>query len=533
MAIVKRVILVCLLLILVLVTWGVGVYHKATVMPPSTKNIKPSEKNRWYPFPERELNHIVLHGDHYSRGYYAGEKTQHLLRLQEQTLVSKLNSIFTVPSLRRVLEVFALRWFWGIERYFESWMLEEMKGVSQWAPKEFSYLGNSFNRQIYYHGLHEIGQMMVDQRGTDMGCTVVALPYKNSVLLGRNFDFEGGRIFDEEKLVKWVFPETGYAFVSVIWAGMVGAVTGVNEHGVYISMNAAGTDDRRRYGMPSTLVLLKALQFSKTAEEALKHITEAKVFISDIYVVADGRSSKVYRVEKSPKTTEVLESAKAHVITNHLVSKRWDQDPINSFRREELTSLEREERGNFLLNKLARKGFSTQPEKDVLEILRDKGEANGKPYALGHRGAIDPLIATHSVIYNGQEKTFFISKGPGVSGKFFGYDLDKSFKTHEPVLVATLPPDARVKPQVFKEVREAEKLLIGASNLAQNGLCREAEAKIDLAPRKDGYLFLSAKGDLHQCNGELDQAKKSWRAALALSPAYKRERQQLEGKLRQ
>ena len=61
------------------------------------------------------------------------------------------------------------------------------------------------------------------------------------MIIGRNFDFEGGRIFDDEKILKWVFPSNGIPFVSVIWAGMVGAVTGVNASGVYISINAAGT----------------------------------------------------------------------------------------------------------------------------------------------------------------------------------------------------------------------------------------------------------------------------------------------------
>jgi len=91
-------------------------------------------------------------------------------------------------------------------------MLEEMYGVSKSTSTDFDFLLDRFTRQIAYHGLHEVGQLAVDQGSDSMGCTVVALPHKRNWIIGRNFDFEGGRIFDSEKIMKWVFPERGYSF---------------------------------------------------------------------------------------------------------------------------------------------------------------------------------------------------------------------------------------------------------------------------------------------------------------------------------
>ncbi len=75
-----------------------------------------------------------------------------------------------------------------------------MYGISRSAPRKYDYLADPYTRQVAYHGLHEVGQMMVDQGFEEgMACTVIAVKRGRQWILGRNFDFEGGRIFDKEK----------------------------------------------------------------------------------------------------------------------------------------------------------------------------------------------------------------------------------------------------------------------------------------------------------------------------------------------
>src|SRR5262245_814082 len=279
----RRLTITFFLLLLVLFTWGVHVFHLGVItsegLPTPEKLPQDLGGARWIPKEKAGINQLIIFGDPFTRGYATGKLTSYLMFQQEATLIREFYRLFPNPLLRNALILGLLRWYWGIQEYFEDWMLEEAYGVSLSASREFNFLLDPFSRQIAYHGLHEVGQLMID-RGVDaMGCTVFAIPHKGSWVIGRNFDFEGGKIFDDEKILKWVFPDKGFAFVSVTWAGMVGAVTGVNENGVYISINAAGSTDFGRFGTPSTLILVKALQFSRTADEARKIIENSKMFI--------------------------------------------------------------------------------------------------------------------------------------------------------------------------------------------------------------------------------------------------------------
>ena len=282
-----------ILALLLIWTWALDVYHLGVFIPPPHAAIsKPAHQQTWIPKEKYGIQQMILTGSPFERGLASGRFTGKLLYQEEKSLVDRLRLFLPNDFIFRSLDVLMIRWFWGADQYFEPWMREEMDGVSRSAPHEFDDLGNGYVRQLYYHGVHEVGQMMVDQTGDSMGCTVVALPVKGAGgragwVLGRNFDFEGGKVFDDEKIMKWVFPDEGHAYVSVIWAGMVGAVTGVNDHGVYLSLNAAGARDFRRYGTPTTLVLLKALQYANTADEAVDMIRNAETFITDIFMVSD------------------------------------------------------------------------------------------------------------------------------------------------------------------------------------------------------------------------------------------------------
>jgi predicted choloylglycine hydrolase len=438
-----------LMAFLLLVTWAVDVLHLGVFVPPKVA-ARDHPPGVWIDKSRFGMHQLILQGAPYDRGLEAGRLTQGLLYREEKELIHKLQELVPSNFLLSALELVAMRWFWGIDAYFESWMTQEMYGVSKSASHDFDHVADPFTRQIGYHGVHEVGQLAVDRGAADKGCTVVALPYRDGFVVGRNFDFEATRTLDTEKILKWVFPDKGYAFVSVIWGGMVGAVTGVNEHGVYISMNAAGTMDFRRFGTPSSLVLLKALQNSKTADEALHILRDETMFITDIFVVAD--KNRAYRVEKTPHHFEAFALTSASIVTNHLIGAAWKDDGFNRYRRDELTSSIREKRGEELIKSFPDTSVLEADKVDALalSVLRDKG---GLP--LGSRQAIDALIATHSVIYNAPEGVLYVSAGPAVSGPFTGFDLRASFASRTPIATRSLPRDPLVSDAIFDQVRAA------------------------------------------------------------------------------
>jgi predicted choloylglycine hydrolase len=531
---VKRTIRIFFLIFSFVCAWTVVTYHRGVYAPPTgTLTLSNSARAHWIPKSELGIHQLTLYGKPYERGYLAGEKTKELLLKQELELVEKLEEFIPFKFLQKIIQLFIMRWFWGIDAYVEDWMKEEMYGVGQWAPKEFDHLADGFTRQLFYHGLHEIGQMMVDRSFEGMGCTVVATHGKEGWIIGRNFDFEGGRVFDSEKIMKWVFPDKGIPYVSVIWAGMVGAVTGVNQRGVYISLNAAGSDDFRRFGTPSTLVLTKALQEAETSQDAVNIIKNETMFITDIFVVSDRVTGELYRVEKSPLRTQVIRHTSAAAVTNHLIGEMWRGDESNQSRMEELTTLHRSKRAMKLLQKLAKENESDR-QMGILKILRDKGEEDGKPLHLGNRRAIDPLIATHSVIYNQQSQILYVSQGPAVAGPFVGFDLAKSFETRQPVVQGGLPPDPDVSRETYDHVKESIHLVAAAGRHIKKKNCDEAAKALGQASAlySQSASFYETEGDLQKCYGKIEQAKVSWRKALQLYPPYKQSIEKLEEKLK-
>ncbi len=524
------------LVLLVVWTWSLVVFHRGVLTPPA---VSPDAKGEADWIEVDGLKHLVLKGNAYMRGFEAGKKTEGLLRLQEQELTALLFQ--KIPEVvLKILEVPLIRYFWGIERFIDPWMLQEMYGVSQFAPHEFDRLIDGYTRQLAYHGLHEVGQMMVDQGALDFGCTVVAAPLDSGApkgwVLGRNFDFEGGRILDREKLVKWTFPDEGYAYVSVIWAGMVGGVTAVNEKGLYLSINAAGSDERRRYGMPSTLVLVKVMKEAATAEQALTLLRQQEMFITDIFVLVDSVQGRLYRIEKSPRTTEVIELSGPSAITNHLVSEYFKSDTVNEWRQKELTTRTRAERAEFLLRNLPPFGSENEREQQVLKILRDKGERGGRVLHLGHRSAIDALIATHSVVYNSRRRVLYVSQGPAVSGAFIGFDLQASFAKKQPVVAGQLGKDPLVSAEIFDQIYLSLERASDLRKSAQRGRCDLNEDQLDeavnvLVPH---YSLWDAQGDYWaRCLKNMTRARDSWQRALDQAPAYPAERRELEKKLKE
>lgn len=514
---------------MLMVTWIVAIYHMG-VYPRSTEPPRQGAFHQgiWVDKSVHGTHHLILEGSAYMRGLESGRLTQHLLRRHESELYAKFQEIIPYDLLRRALIVASMRLFYGVDKYLETWMTDEMNGVSQHASHDFDFLADGLTRQVGYHGLHEVGQMMMDQGGEDMGCTVAAAPLKNSWLIGRNFDFEGGRSFDTEKIIKWVFPDEGNAYVSVVWAGMVGAVTGVNEHGLYISLNAAGSDDRRIHGTPSTLVLLKALQFAKSADEAIQILRTENMFITDIFVVLDSKRSQLYRIEKSPYRMAVIPLREPAIITNHLLSDVWRDDSVNKFRMNELTTVARQQRGEALLKN------PLNDEHDMLQVLRDKGIEDGVPFHLGNRRAIDALIAAHAVIFNGVSNTLYVSSGPSVSGPFVGYDLAASFRTHRPVVKGHLRADPMVSDSTYDLVHRVERISHRARRLARSGRCVQAQSLMDQvnAAHTVHSAYFHALGDMLHCFGEELEAQTAWSRSLDLYPPYASEIAELKAALK-
>jgi hypothetical protein len=258
------------------------------------------------------------------------------------------------------------------------------------------------------------------------------------------------------------------------------------------------------------------------------------MFITEIFVVLD-RDGKLFRIEKSPMHTDVMQLKGPSIVTNHLISPKFDGDQTNIFRMRELTTLAREKRGSERLREFLPNQPAETTVHEVLSVLRDKGvDAQGRTLNLGNRQAIDALIATHSVIYDSVRQIFYINEGPGVSGAFLGYDLNKSFEAREPKAFGELPPDPFVSAELFAKIREAEVQVEYAKRRVQSGDCKQAAVLLDAVSEdaREISSYYLTRGDTDLCHGDSRAALKHWNHALDLNPAYKVERDMIIDRLK-
>ncbi len=524
----KKILLVIIVLLLTtpFILVGIGNVTPPNLTEQPLSNSEIENTSTFYDKETTGVHQVFLKGNAFQRGQQFGYWTRNLLLQQEKALFTKLDEVIPYKFLQYGLFLFSMGWFQGIEDFYETDWLHEMYGVSLHGSKENRFFATPFTRQLAYHGIHDMGQMMID-RGLVMGaCTQVARPLKEGWLIGRNFDFEAGRVFDEDKVLKWVFPDKGQAFVSVIFSGMVGVISGINSSGVYVAINAAGSEDFTRIGTPTTLLALKALQYATSAEEAVAIIQQGKPLITDIFVVADG-NQKLFIVEKTPERTRVLQKSTPTVVTNHLQHPDFVDDTANKKRIANNTTMARYQRASELLDK----SLSTN---DFLNLLRDKVSFQDKP-VFGHRASIDALIASHAIIYNSQEQTLFVAQGPSLSQSFIGIDLKASFEKQEPVFLPSLPPDPELVDFDFYGLKNGIRNLHHIRKLATQGRCQQSKTEFTKLQRPEilqrHYAYYWTEASIALCFGHQIKAKDAFKKALARQPAYRHERNAIESHL--
>ena len=395
------------------------------------------------------LRHVLLRGSPYNRGYEQGRLFSAELEIQENMMMRKLKDFIPSVFMQRLLFFVSKIWFFDLDQYIDDDSLMEMEGISKFSAKKYDNLASPLTRQVAYHGIHEVGQIFVDDDRVDLGCFVSILNTPKGRVIGRNFDFDIDGYFDKNKIIKWSFPDKGNSYVSVIFPGMVGVVTGVNDKGIFVSLNAAGSDSFSRVGTPTTLVLKNVLEKSRSIDEALKTVQDAQVFITEIFIIADIYKNIVYKIEKTPGSFSVVKVVDDTVVANHLVDEEWSQDKTNLKRQKDLTTLSRYNRGKELLDL---KNLS--PMEKTLRIIRDKNVVNQASVHLGHRASIDSLIASHSTILDFEHNIFYINEGAGTSGKYIGYELSESFIKRKPIFSNSLPASISPSPKKYSYTRK-------------------------------------------------------------------------------
>jgi isopenicillin-N N-acyltransferase-like protein len=382
-------------------------------------------KDSWFRKSKSGLYELYVEGDGYERGVINGKLTRELVVRQEDHFADQIKKMVPSKLWRGLLKYF-IGWFnRNLDKNVTEEDKEEIFGISASASEKYKWLGSNYQRLLNYHAAHDIGHAL--QSMALVGCTSFgtwnASSEDSTMIIGRNFDFYVGDKFAEDKIVAFFNPAKGYKFMTVAWGGFIGAVSGMNEKGITVTINAAKSSIPSGSATPVSLVAREILQYARNIAEAIQIAKSRKMFVSESFLVASTEDHKAVIIEKTPEKLEVYDPQKDFIVcTNHFQSNGLGGSTSNKQQVKESASPYRYDRLMELLNS---NGKNTVQK--TIAILRDQKGLHNADIGMGNEKAINQLIAHHSVVFEPEKLLVWISASPWQLGQYVAYDLKKVF----------------------------------------------------------------------------------------------------------
>ena len=483
---------------------------------------------------------LYIEGKPFERGVIEGKLTNGLIEKQELAFTHHIAGMIPSPTYLKFLKYF-IYWFnRDLEDYITDEYKEEIYGISLSASDKFLFIGSNYQRILNYHSAHDIGHALQDLHM--VGCTSLGVwkdkSSDGSLIIGRNFDFYVGDAFAENKIVCFEKPEKGYPFMMITWGGMAGAVSGMNEQGLTVTINAAKSDIPFSARTPISILAREILQYAKNIHEAFSIALKRKTFVSEAILIGSAADGKASIIEKSPYMTSLLEATDNYIIsTNHFRSSTFANDP----------HVKKDIRDNASLYRFKKVIQDITEEQPVgiygmAKILRDRSGLNSKDIGMGNEKSINQLIAHHSIIFEPEKQLVWVSNGPWQIGGYTCYDIDKIFHNFaalkrrtdisEPEL--SIPPDKflgsseYIKFCRFKDLKEEMKRMNhpGNKSTVESSLLKEL-----IESNPEYFEVYSLTGDYFYSKNQNDSATRYYYKALGKVIPRQKEKDRIIKKL--
>jgi len=458
---------------------------------------------------------LYVTGDPYQIGLNTGSLTQELFEKQEHAFLSKVDEI--VPSkfkqtlLRKMLAWYNRKMYLHIPEEYKS----EILGVSKYAGDDYDYVADDYLRILYFHSAHDIGHALQDLML--VGCSSFAAwgnkTEDGDLIIGRNFDFYAGDDFSKDKIIAFIKPTNGYNFMSVTWAGMMGVVSGMNDQGLTVTINAGKSDIPWVAKTPISILTREILQYASNIDEAIEIAKQRQVFVSESIFVGSAKDNRAITIEVSPNNFGVydVENSNQLICSNHFQSDAYANDEKNSKHKAESHSQYRYERMEELLNET-----SKLTPQIAVDILRNKEGLKDKTIGYGNEKALNQLLAHHGIVFKPAERLVWVSSNPYQLGEFVAYNLNTVFNE--------APKNTQAKPLNNKTLTIEEDPFQYTEAYLDYETYRILSRQVEKAISNDEHLVPIMLTELHKTNpeywkgyyliGKYYYEKKYYRAAL-------------------
>ena len=486
---------------------------------------------------ESGLWELFVKGDAFQRGEAIGKLSSDLLHYQEKVFVDQIREIIPSDSYLKFLRFFIVLF----NRHLGENVLEEYRdeiyGISLSCTHEYDFIGTPYERQLNYHSAHDLGHAMQDYML--VGCSSFATwgtqSADSSLLIGRNFDFYVGDAFAENKQVAFYVPEQGYRFASVGWPGMIGVLSGMNETGLTVTINAAKSAVPTGSATPISILTREILQYAATIDEAFAIAKKRETFVSESILIGSAKDGKAAIIEKSPEKTVLFTGKEANrlICTNHYQSEEFSKDERNMENIRTSDSPYRFAR----LTELINEDLPIDVSK-AASILRDHKGLQNTDLGLANEMAINQFIAHHSVIFQPEKRLMWVSTSPWQCGKYVAYDLNKIFKDtidwqHEIYSSdLTIPEDKFIDTPEFQHLLTYKKLTpLLLKKIRKKEQIEESVLKTYQASNPSLYYVYEVIGDYYEAMQQSKQAIAYWQQALKKSIPKLQEKERIQQKI--
>lgn len=481
---------------------------------------------------------MYIHGDAVTRGEAAGILADSLLYYQESVFVNRIREFIPSESYLNFLRYLIVLFNRDLGNNVTEEFRTEIAAIARSCTHEYDFIGTPYERQLNYHAAHDIGHLMQDYML--VGCSSFAVWDSDSadstLLIGRNFDFYMGDDFARNKLVTFCEPDSGYRFASIGWPGMIGVLSGMNEAGLTVTINAAKGTLPRATATPISLLAREILQYAATIDEAYAIAGRRKTFVSESLLIGSARDRKAAIIEKSPDRMALFTSTDNRIAcTNHYQSAAFANDPHNQ---ENILTSDSPHR----LRRLHQLTDSLRPLTPVgaAAILRDYRDEENRFIGLCNELSINQCIAHHSVIFAPEKRIMWVSTAPWQAGKYIAYNLDSVFCTDKPIeqrietSIPAIPADTAFLTAYYNDVVTYRRLVSIIRDAASTATCLPADTlQLFLTVNPDFYHTHELLGDYYFAQGNTTQALTEWEKALQLAIPKENEKTRIEEKIKQ
>jgi isopenicillin-N N-acyltransferase like protein len=487
-------------------------------------------KNNWFRKSKSGLYELYVEGQPFDRGIVNGKLSKELIQLQEDYFNDQINKMVPSRFYRHFLK-YVIGWFnRDLDKYVSEEDKEEIYGISMSASDKYAYIGSNYQRILNYHAAHDIGHAL--QNLALVGCTSFGTWGSRSadsiMIIGRNFDFYVGDHFSENKIVSFEKPTDGFKFMYVTWGGFIGVVSGMNEKGLTVTINAAKSETPLGSATPVSLVAREILQYAENISGAMTIAQKRKMFVSESFLIGSAEDNKAVIIEKTPDSIGLYDPGGNEIIcANHFQSKELGKLRSNQIQMRQSASDYRYHR---MLELLAADKKNTVLK--TVKILRDRAGMENTDIGMGNEKAVNQMIAHHSIIFEPQKKLVWVSTGPWQLGEFVCYDLEKVFsmngmKTNSEIMDSSLnlPADSFLlsdQYQLFLKFRTYKKELLEGREINPDSL---------IATNPNYYQAYQLAGNEMFKEKQYGKAMAYYRLALSKEIATKAEENDIKNRI--